>query len=436
MTKSQFIISAPTSNAGKTTLTLGLLRALKARGLNVQPFKTGPDYIDPKFHTQASGTESVNLDLFMMPETHLHQTYQKYGTDAEVLVVEGVMGLFDGAPKAERSTASLAKSLNLPVILVVDAQSVAYSVAPLLHGFSSFDKEINIAGVIFNRVGSKNHYQMLVEACEDLGLKSLGYLSRIPEIEIPSRHLGLSIAQIEKYEQTINRLAQELTETVDLDMLLEVTEKSFTETQREKISNVSNVKIAIAKDEAFNFTYLENLEALKNRGEITFFSPLSDTSLPDCDLLYLPGGYPEMYAEQLSDNIEMRTQIKSFSNTGGKVLAECGGLMYLGKSLTDLDGKTYDMVNVFDFDTSLANKKLSLGYRTVKIGNYEFKGHEFHYSTISNESDELKGIEISTARNTKSKTKIYKKNNTIASYMHWYWGTEENLKDFLLMMNE
>ena len=346
------------------------------------------------------------------------------------------MGLFDGAPKAERSTASLAKSLNLPVILIVDAQSVAYSVAPLLHGFSSFDKEINIAGVIFNRVGSKNHYQMLVEACEDLGLKSLGYLSRIPEIEIPSRHLGLSIAQIEKYEQTINRLAQELTETVDLDMLLEVTEKSFTETQREKISNVSNVKIAIAKDEAFNFTYLENLEALKNRGEITFFSPLSDTSLPDCDLLYLPGGYPEMYAEQLSDNIEMRTQIKSFSNTGGKVLAECGGLMYLGKSLTDLDGKTYDMVNVFDFDTSLANKKLSLGYRTVKIGNYEFKGHEFHYSTISNESDELKGIEISTARNTKSKTKIYKKNNTIASYMHWYWGTEENLSDFLLMMNE
>ena len=205
--KSRFIIAAPNSNAGKTTITLGVLRLLKEKGISVQPFKVGPDYIDPKFHYRACGKTGINLDLFMMTEKHLLEQLNSAEWGQQVGCIEGVMGLFDGAKKAERSTAELAIKMKLPVILVVDANAVAYSVAPLIQGFRDFDTNLILKGVIFNRVGSESHYSFLKEACDDIGVKSFGYLKRLEKVGIPSRHLGLDIANLEHYGKVIHTIA-------------------------------------------------------------------------------------------------------------------------------------------------------------------------------------------------------------------------------------
>jgi len=428
----QFIIAAPTSNSGKTTITLGLLRALENRGLETQPFKVGPDYIDPKFHKVACGHVGINLDLFMMSDADIHQTYGKYASNKGAVCVEGVMGLFDGAKKSEGSTAAISKVLKLPVILVVDAKSVAYSVAPLLYGFKNFDSEIVIAGVIFNRVNTASHYQFLKEACEDVGIHSFGHVPFIPDCEIPSRHLGLSIEEMSAYEPMIEKIATAMEETVDLSAIIASclleTPKSISEISNRKNGNL---KIAVANDEAFNFTYVQNIEALKQFGEVKFFSPLHDTVLPDTDLLYLPGGYPEFYLETLSQNTSMCNAIKSFAMDGGNIIAECGGMMYLGKELIDDKGKAHAMCDVFDFTASMMDMKLALGYRNIHLGDAIIKGHEFHYSKIVYGHKTASIGKVINARNMELETKIYRFKNVWASYIHCYLGTEERLKVIL-----
>jgi len=430
----QFIIAAPTSNSGKTTITLGILRALENRGLATQPFKVGPDYIDPKFHKVACGHVGVNLDLFMMSTEDIHQTYASFSNDKDAICIEGVMGLFDGAKRSEGSTAAVSKVLKLPVILVVDAKSVAYSVAPLLYGFKNFDPEIDIAGVLFNRVNTESHYQFLKEACEDVGIASFGYMPYIEDCEIPSRHLGLSIEEMSSYDLMIEKISKAMEETVDISEIIDCCSLERPLLKKETPKKYkSRLKIAIANDEAFNFSYVHNIKALKEVGEVQFFSPLHDTLLPEVDLVYLPGGYPEFYMETLSSNEAMRKAVKSFAMNGGNIIAECGGMMYLGKQLLDEKGKAHAMCGIFDFSATMMDMKLALGYRSIQLGDALIKGHEFHYSRVFEDEKEQHIGDVFSARSKSLTTKIYRTQNVWASYIHCYLGTVDSLK---VVLNE
>lgn len=446
--KSRFLIAAPSSNSGKTTITLGLLRLLHNRGIQVQPFKCGPDYIDTKHHSLAAAANSINLDTFMMSAAHVHDLYARYSADVDV--IEGVMGLFDGADRMKGSSAEIAMLLELPVILVVNAKAMAYSVAPLLYGFKHFNPAVNIAGVIFNFVNTHSHYQFLKEACEDVGLTALGYVPVNDSLKIPSRHLGLVLPAENDYDA----IAEHINKTVDIDRLLQitavtkrfpdkyVTDKNISDkyivtdhvaeqydyknyvaenlvsADSANIPPTVKLRIAIAKDEAFNFTYFENIEVLKRMGTLTYFSPIHDTVLPEADLIYLAGGYPELHVQALAENVSMKTAILDYCNNGGKMLAECGGMMYLGQAIDH-----QPMVGFLDLKTSMENAKLSLGYRMV---NDQLKGHEFHYSTCTSGSNIPQTGTVTNAKGIRVNTPIYKQNNVLASYIHFYWGDDQS----------
>lgn len=429
-TKPQFLIAAPSSGSGKTTITQGLLRYLKNKGLKVQPFKCGPDYLDTKHHAWAAGNVSINLDTFMSSSEHVTDIYRKYSSLADVSVVEGVMGLFDGAKKMEGSSAQIAELLDIPIILVVNAKATAYSVAPLLYGFKNFYPGIKIAGVIFNFVGSESHYQFLKDACEDVGVTPLGYVPKNEKLNLPSRHLGLQISDSSQYNSTIEEIATHISKTVDIEKLLQLSLTSFQQIKIKKIKEKGHLKISVAKDKAFNFTYHENLSALEKLGEVTFFSPLEDHELPVTDLLYLAGGYPELHLNELSSNFSMRESINKYCTQGGCVIAECGGMMYLSESIIDSNSKEYPMVGYLEQKTSMEDMKLKLGYRKIQINDNICFGHEFHYSKILNPVKEYSVGEIYSARNKKLDTLLFRKNNTIASYIHFYWG-EKNIVDIL-----
>ncbi|WP_207421245.1 cobyrinate a,c-diamide synthase [Desertivirga brevis] len=424
----QFLIAAPSSNSGKTTLTLGLLKALSNQGLKVQAFKCGPDYIDPILHRRASGFASINIDTFMASSAHAKSLYAKYTNEADTAVIEGVMGLFDGAYKMKGSGAEIASMLNIPVILVVDARAMAYSAAALIYGFKNFCKDIHLAGVIFNRVKTSSHYSFLVDACTDAGVEALGYLTPQENIEIPSRHLGLSIDTQVNIEAICSRIADALQKTVDIPRLLELTSKPVPALQKRtepSPGRPERIRIAVAKDEAFSFTYQENLEAFKEVGEVVFFSPLHDKRLPECDLLYLAGGYPELFLEQLSQNLEMLLAVRTYCGAGGRTLAECGGMMYLGESIMDQAGESFPMVGFLPLSTSMVVPKLHLGYREMVMEGLHIKGHEFHYSSCS-KSEEVTALEckIMNAKGAEVDTKIFKIQSTIASYIHFYWAED------------
>ncbi|WP_212003680.1 cobyrinate a,c-diamide synthase [Chitinophaga sp. HK235] len=420
--KPQFLIAAPHSGAGKTTVTLALLRALQRSGRKVQPFKCGPDYLDPKHHTLAAGQTSINLDQYMMQEQHLLERYHWYTSQADVSIIEGVMGLFDGARKMEGSSASLAALLDIPVILVVNAKAMAYSAAALLYGYKHFFPEIQIAGVIFNFVNTPSHYRILEEAAADVGIPALGYLPEQPEVKIPSRHLGLHISAETDYNTIIDAAADHLTAHIDLEQLLQRTLRPAVVDTALATTSSTQLRIAVAQDEAFNFTYRENINALSQLGPVTYFSPLTDTALPEADLLYLPGGYPELHLPQLAANHTLLEQLRQYK---GRILAECGGMMYLGESIVDENGIAYPMVGLLPVQTSMQRKKLSLGYREVHIGDVVLKGHEFHYSQFTAQPDITQtDIRVLNARNEMLPTPVFHTSNILASYMHFYWGDQ------------
>lgn len=425
MTKG-FVIAAPSSNSGKTTFTLALCRLLKRRGQLVQPFKCGPDYIDTMHHSRAAGTPSINLDTFMMSAEHVQQLFRDYASEAEVAVVEGVMGLFDGAVKAQGSTAEIAKLLDMPVILIVNASAMAYSVAPLLHGLKTFDPGLRIAGVVFNFVRTESHYTFLKEACEDVGLQALGYLPPNEEIKIPSRHLGLFIE--DSFEQTLEAAASHLEACIDVDALLACGRDIAVGTTPAKAASAKKYRIAIARDEVFSFTYFQNLSKFEELGEIFWFSPLHDTALPEADILYLAGGYPELHLAQLSGNTAMKVAITDFIEIGGKLIAECGGMMYLGNSIIDEEGNTFPMLGLFDFSTSMENKRLKLGYRNVYLGQLFMKGHEFRYSSLHLPQELPSVAKVTTARGLEVETGVYRYKNVLASYIHFYWAEGTQLE--------
>lgn len=425
MHKPQFLIGAASSGSGKTTFTLGLLRALKRRGYQVQPFKCGPDYLDPKHHTAAAGRVSVNLDSFMASSSHLQEIYSNYGKDADVCITEGVMGLFDGYEKSKGSSAEIAEILNLPVVLVVNAASTAYSVAALLYGYKHFYPQLHLVGAVFNFVSSASHYAYLQQACKDAGVEPLGYLKKSQEVMIPSRHLGLNIDQEFCFEDFADQAADLVEETVEVRRILEVCSVPFKAIPAVPFKAIPAVpfRIAVAQDEAFNFVYPQNLKVLESLGTVQFFSPLRDTVLPPTDFLYLPGGYPELYLPALSKNQKLREAISGYCKNGGKALAECGGMMYLGKYIADAEGKIYPMCDYLPIGSTMENMRLKLGYRKVLLYGQEYRGHEFHYSrTLREEGMQPSAATVWNARGTAVDTPVYRCGNVLASYVHFYWG--------------
>lgn len=469
MIKPTFLIAAPKSNSGKTLITLGLIKAISDQGYCVQPFKCGPDYIDPMHHAEIAGRASYNLDLWMSTECHVKSVFHTQMKDADVGVVEGVMGLFDGARKDEGSSAAIARLLDIPVVLVVDASSVAYSVAPLLYGFKHFDRCIRLAGVIFNKVASSSHYHFLEEAAEDSGVKALGYVPRDKALAIDDRHLGLHLPGEGKDAEIVKKAADLIKEYVRVPALLEVaggvkrgdaessvlrgschserSEQSLCQqssrsqnTQRNKCSNFTDtlfesqkLKIAIASDKAFNFTYQANLDGLRDLGTVEYFSPMTDENLPDADLLWLPGGYPELFADELAQNHLMLSAIRKRAESGKAIVAECGGMMYLGKEIISKDGSSFPMAGVFDFSTSFEDMKLHLGYREVSNGSLSLRGHEFHYSELIN-SHTTPCYSVKTARGKEIEMPVFRHKGVWASYMHLYLGEPEQMKRFLKLV--
>ena len=471
-TMKAFIIAGTHSGVGKTTISIGIMAALRKRGHIVQPFKVGPDYIDPSYHKTVCGRPSYNLDTWMMGVEGVKRIFRKVMANPEVEkmksledekkiltsqplnlstsastvgIIEGVMGLFDGKDgKDEKgSTAHVAKVLGIPVILVVDARSMARSAGALVYGYERFDPKVKIAGVIFNRVGSERHFRMLKEAIEDkCEATVLGYIPRDEEISLPERHLGLVMpeepgARGKGQGVRLKKLGELIERFVDVEGILKIDSRFKVQGSRFKIGNrksqIANVKIAVALDNAFCFYYQENLDMLKQLGaKLVFFSPLKDKRLPaDINGIYLGGGYPELFAKKLEANKALRQHIKNLAEKGLPIYAECGGLMYLGKGLKDLKGKKYEMVGVFPWVSRMLEKRKSLGYREVKVVDCQFlkkghkiRGHEYHYSEIDEPPQKIKRcyqLTPHTSRLTASEGYLCK--NTLASYIHLHFAS-------------
>lgn len=429
--KPQLLIGALNSGSGKTTFTMGFLRVLQKQGLQVQPYKCGPDYIDTQFHTLATGNASVNLDTWMASEEHIRHIYAKYGTEADVCVTEGVMGVFDGYNRMKGSSAEMAMLLDIPVVLIVNARSTAYTVASQIYGVKQFCPQMRLVGVVFNQVSSSNHFAFLQDACKDAGGECFGYLPKSEGLDIPSRHLGLTLSVKEKMNEQIERSAILVEKYVDVKRILECTTCSFKETPCTEIKPaIKMLKIAVARDEAFNFTYKENIERLKQSGEVTFFSPLKGEKLPEADLVYLPGGYPELFAFRLQRHRRLMTDLKKYVEKGGRILAECGGMIYLSQGLRNSEkNKRYDFCGILPFECSMENARLHLGYReVVDAQENHWRGHEFHYSDVVTPEALPSVVRQYNAQGKEVNTPLYKYKNVIAGYTHFYWGETDILK--------
>ena len=385
------IIAAPGSGAGKTVITLGLLRALRRRGVDVCSAKSGPDYIDPAFHAAASGGDCVNLDAWAMPSGALRAMAHRQAGD--LLLIEGAMGLFDGAPVAggamgKGSVADLAMVLGLPVVLVVDVARQGQSVAAVVAGLAGFREGVRIAGVILNRVGSARHREMVVRAVEAIGVPVLGVVMRDARMGRQSRHLGLVQAgEDPALEAFIDDAADVVAEGLALAALVDLAEALPEAGVMPKIPPLGQ-RIAVARDDAFAFAYPHILAGWRMAGaEVSFFSPLADEGpRADADAVFLPGGYPELHAGRLAGNIGFMGGLRAFQ---GEVYGECGGYMVLGEGLVDADGLRHEMLGLLPVSTSFASRKLHLGYRRLTALQGPFKGHqlsahEFHYAQIIN----------------------------------------------------
>lgn len=455
--KPAFIIGATKSGGGKTTLTVGILAALVRRGMKVQCFKCGPDFIDPTLHYAVTSTVSYNLDLRMMGTSCCKNTFNRKSCGSDASVIEGVMGLFDGG---DASTATLAKTLNVPVILIVDAASSAESAAAILKGFSDFDPDVRICGVIFNRIGSPRHRELIENAVRDhCRINYVGFMPRNDAFVIPERHLGLHMGSEKPLtDSALDSLADSVEENLDIDLILkmagkkdeytgdhEVCKKYDTLQQKENRGNSHRrpkVRIGIARDEAFCFYYQQNFELMEERGfELVPFSPIHDTELPDLlDMLYLGGGYPENYGTQLSDNVRMREQILAFHRDDRPIYGECGGFMYLCRTLTDMDGNCTDMVGIFPFNTVMNKRLRRLGYRRVHLhetcllgsrGDI-LHGHEFHYSDIDRDQHSVSSDGLKTLYQLDNNShEGYSVGSAVGSYIHLHFGNTPSVLNTL-----
>jgi cobyrinic acid a,c-diamide synthase len=430
----RIVIAGTSSGAGKTTIASGLIGALRARGLVVQGFKVGPDYIDPSYHAAASGRPGRNLDAFLSGPELIAPLFRNGAAGASLAVIEGVMGLFDGASGRGElaSTAHVAKLLAAPVVLVVDASAMARSAAAIVHGFATFDPDVRVAGVIFNRVGSDGHEQLLREAVEPLGVTVLGALRRDERIAAPERHLGLVPAgeRAASVSGALDALSGAMARYVDLGAVESLARSAATVAGEAWSPSLSDpgpsVRIAIARGPAFSFHYQENLELISAAGgALQPFDPLVDEALPaDCGALVLAGGFPEVFGAELAANSRLRGSVAAFAASGRPVLAECGGLLYLCESL---DG--HAMCGALPARGVMAGR-LSLGYRSASVAcatpwlaaGDSVRGHEFHYSTVEPIGDEPPAPAWTLSARGLERPDGFVRGGVQAGYLHVHWA--------------
>lgn len=433
MSRPALLIAGTHSGCGKTTVTLGVMAALARRGLMVQPFKCGPDFIDPSLHRMVTGRVSRNLDIRMCGEAFVRSTFARHAPANGIAVVEGVMGLFDGG---EGSAATLAKALDLPVLLVIDVRSAAESVAAVVHGFATLDPGVRLAGVICNRIGSDKHRDMVAAAIQaHCTVPVVGFLPRNEAIAIPSRHLGLHMGEEHPLAGNgVEQLIVLIENHLDLDQVIRIAadrrDQDEPTAAPSEVTEGERVRIGVARDAAFCFYYQDNLDLLQAAGaELVFFSPLNDEQLPtDLAGLYLGGGYPELHAARLSANRALRDQIRRFAEAGRPVYGECGGFMYLCRSITDLEGTEHAMTGLYPFAARMQTRLRSLGYRRPQVvancllapAGAVLHGHEFHYSTIDADS-----VVVPTAyklEDGRPEGYLAHSGQTLAGYVHLHWG--------------
>lgn len=432
------VVAGTHSGCGKTSVTLGLLAAWVRQGIKVQSFKAGPDFIDPGLHAAVTGRACQNLDGWLLGRERCRELFHRHCHGADLVLVEGVMGLFDGASgRGEQgSTAELAKWLDLPVLLVLDARSMARSVAPLVQGFARFDPELRLAGVLCNRVGSARHRELLEEAllsaCPDLPL--VGFLRREPDVTLPERHLGLVTAQEGVLTpKRLTALADWVSAGVELGALQQRLPQVQGADPAPTPRAAHRVRLGVARDQAFCFCYPENLRILEACGaEPVFFSPLQDQDLPpDLGGLYFPGGYPELYAAQLSANAGLRRAVQAFARSGRPVYGECGGFMYLMEALHTAEG-VFPMAGVLPLQCAMAPRLAALGYReliTREPGLFGpawtmLRGHEFHYSHLLEPAAQLGGgYKVLDARGRDCGPEGFRQGSVLGSYIHVHFGS-------------
>ena len=448
----RIVVAATGSGVGKTTATVALIGAMRARGLKVAAFKCGPDYLDPTYHERAAGVRSHNLDGWMMTRDSVLATFARVSAGADLAVIEGMMGLFDSATPTgdEGSTAEIAKWLDAPVLVVTDASGIARTIAAIAHGFARFDPALRVAGMICNRVGSRGHLDLLRAANPELPI--VGGFTSHPELAFPERHLGLLMAD----ESTVpQRLIDDWThlgsEWLDLDAILEIARSAprleniaASDDSEIRSSSSAHCRIGVAHDDAFQFYYEDNLNRLRALGaELVDFAPSRDSKLPAVDGLYFGGGYPEAVARELSSNTPMLEGIRNFAASGGVVYAECGGLMYLCESIGTLDGVRWPMAALIPRSAVMSDHLQALGYVEVETSaesilgpaHARFRGHQFRYSTLEDAHAENR---IDHIYNVKPRwggapfVEGYRIGNLLASYVHAHWASNPAIAQALV----
>ncbi len=449
----RLLVAGTQSGVGKTTVALALMAAFVTRGHCVQAFKVGPDFIDPGHHRLVTGRNSHNLDGWMLSPEQNRRTVIEAAADADLSIIEGMMGLFDGSsPVEERgSTGEMAKYLQAPVLLVIDGSAMARSVAAMAQGYQHFDQDLPVVAVLFNRLSGEGHYQLLKEALEQsTTLKAVGYLKKDAELLVEDRHLGLQTAIEQEHNPLYQQLGLAAMETIDLDRIealaktapvLSCPEGKQKEVRQKKTVRSSRVRIGMAFDSAFCFYYPTNLSMLESAGATLIpFSPLEQGQLPECDGLYFGGGYPELYAQRLSHNTSMRQQVLDFARQGGVIFAECGGLMYLSRSLRDLEKCEYSMVGVFSGDIVMDRGSLTLGYRTVTIqrpswlgqSGQTVRGHEFHYSSFRQRQGLRGSCQLKDSRGGEKGDDGFLVQNCLALYTHLHFASQPTIAQSLV----
>ena len=437
-----FLISGTHSGVGKTTVSFAVMSILHELGFNVQPFKVGPDFIDPGYHKLATGRESINLDLWMMGLSNVRRSFALFSSPADVAVIEGMGALFDGERGTERGSAGyLAKKLDVPILLVIDVWGMTRSATALINGFMSFDPRVRIAGIILNRAGSEGHYEMVLNSLPPrIRRLVLGYLLRSNHLSVPERHLGLLTleenSEALKVKAALLRSAKQTLDVNRLVRLFNIKKKGVSEPPSSSKTSPSKVRIGIARDKSFCFYYTENLAMLEEAGaDLLPFSPLEDANLPDdLDGLYFGGGYPESFPDVLSNNKNMRRKILELSRVGMPMYAECGGLMYLGRSLKNFDGRKYPMVSVLPTDTEMDKNYLAIKYVEIEttaetlLGpkGTKARGQEFHQSRLVSAQLE-NGCYRVTTNAGKVFSEGFKQANVLASYIHLHFKSNPSI---------
>ena len=440
----RLVIAASGSGAGKTTATVAILGALRARGLRVAAFKCGPDYLDPTYHARVLGKASQNLDGWMMGRDAVLTTFARASEGADIAVIEGMMGLFDGAApdRDEGSTAEIAKWLGAPVLLVHDASGIARTVSAVALGFARFDPELHLAGLICNRVGSKGHLDLLVRARPEVPV--LGGFPMNASLSFPERHLGLISASPEIVpDRVIHDWSRIAGEWLDLDTIVAIARSApplELPASSEPVSRATRCRIGIAYDDAFHFYYEDNLRRLEELGaELVRFAPSRDDSLPDVDGLYFGGGYPEVEARALSSNSKMLESIRKFAREGHPIYAECGGLMYLSEGIRTLHGMLWPMTGLLPGVAIMADRLQALGYVEVETraptilgpAGLRFRGHQFRYSKLEphhgeSHADKVYGV---TPRWGERFEEGFARGNVLGSYIHAHWASSPEVAE-------